>query len=211
MGNYDYALGAPGKRAALYVRVSTDKQTVENQVARLTEVAKGRGWEIVATFNDAGISGAKERKDRPGLDQMLKDASKGRFDVVMTWAIDRLGRSLVDLLATVQHLENCGVDLFIDRQFIDTTTPTGKLMFQIVGAFAEFERSMIRERVHAGLKRAVANGKTLGRPLNDPAALERARTELRQGTGIVKVAKQVGLGVGTVHRLALELRSQPPV
>ena len=128
----------------------------------------------------------------------------------MTWAIDRLGRSLVDLLATVQHLENCGVDLFIDRQLIDTTTPTGKLMFQIVGAFAEFERSMIRERVHAGLKRAVANGKTLGRPLNDPAALERARTELRQGTGIVKVAKQVGLGVGTVHRLALELRSQPP-
>jgi DNA invertase Pin-like site-specific DNA recombinase len=101
--------------------------------------------------------------------------------------------------------------IFIDRQFIDTTTPTGKLMFQIVGAFAEFERSMIRERVHAGLKRAVANGKTLGRPLNDPAALERARTELRQGTGIVKVAKQVGLGVGTVHRLALELRSQPPV
>ena len=138
-------------------------------------------------------------------------ADKGRFDVVMTWAIDRLGRSLVDLLATVQHLENCGVDLFIDRQFIDTTTPTGKLMFQIVGAFAEFERSMIRERVHAGLKRAVANGKTLGRPLNDPAALERARTELRQGTGIVEVAKQVGLGVGTVHRLALELRSQPPV
>ncbi|MFZ1182824.1 MAG: recombinase family protein [Pseudolabrys sp.] len=93
----------------------------------------------------------------------------------------------------------------------DTTTPTGKLMFQIVGAFAEFERSMIRERVHAGLKRAVANGKTLGRPLNDPAALEHARAELRQGTGIVKVAKQVGLGVGTVHRLALELRSQPPV
>jgi DNA invertase Pin-like site-specific DNA recombinase len=157
MGNY--ALGAPGKRASLYVRVSTDKQTVENQVARLTEVAKGRGWEIVATFNDAGISGAKELKDRPGLDQMLKDASKGRFDVVMTWAIDRLG-----VLATVQHLENCGVDLFIDRQFIDTTTPTGKLMFQIVGAFAELERGMIRERVHAGLKRAVA---TLP-PLNAP-------------------------------------------
>ena len=92
-----------------------------------------------------------------------------------------LGRSLVDLLATVQHLENCGVDLFIDQQFIDTTTPTGKLMFQIVGAFAEFERSMIRERVHAGLKRAVANGKTLGRPLNDPAAIERARAGLQRG------------------------------
>ena len=120
MGNYDYALGAPGKRAALYVRVSTDKQTVENQVAKLTEVAKGRGSEIVATFNDAGISGAKERKDRPGLDQMLKDASKGRFDEALP------GRSAGDCAAS----ENCGVDLFIDRQFIDTTTPTGKLMFQ---------------------------------------------------------------------------------
>ena len=201
MGNYDYALGASRRRAALYVRVSTDKQTVENQVARLTEVAKARGWEIVATFNDAGISGAKERKERAGLDQLLKNASKGRFDVVMTWAIDRLGRSLVDLLATVQHLENCRVDLFIDQQSIDTTTPTGKLMFQMVGAFAEFERSMIRQRVHAGLKRAVANGKTLGRPLNDPAAVERARAALQQGIGIVKV-------VGTVHRLARELRNQ---
>src|SRR5262245_30311031 len=133
MGNYDYALGAPGKRAALYVRVSTDKQTVENQVARLTEVAKGRGWKIVAIFNDAGISGAKERKDRPGLNQMLKDASKGRFDVVMTWAIDRLGRSLVDLLATVQHLENCGIDLFVDRQCSDTTTTTSQIMYHVVG------------------------------------------------------------------------------
>ena len=188
--------------------MSAFRPTSRPSKIRLPEVAKGRGWEIVATFNDAGISGAKERKDRPGLDQMLKDASKGRFDVVMTWAIDRLGRSLVDPLATVQHLENCGVDLFIDQQSIDTTTPTGKLMFQIVGAFAEFERSMIRERVHAGLKRAVANGKTLGRPLNDPAALERARVELQRGIGIVKVAKQVGLGVGTVHRIALELRSQ---
>jgi DNA invertase Pin-like site-specific DNA recombinase len=195
------------KRAALYVRVSTDKQTVENQVARLTEVAKARGWEIVATFDDAGISGAKGRQDRPALDQMLKDASKGRFDVVMTWAIDRLGRSLVDLLATVQHLESCKVDLFIDQQSIDTTTPTGRLMFQMVGAFAEFERSMIRQRVNAGLKRAVANGKKLGRPLNDPKAIERARAALQQGTGIVKVARQVGLGVGTVHRLALEMRA----
>src|SRR6516165_1723074 len=205
MGNYDYALGALGKRAALYVRVSTDKQTVENQVASLTEVAKGRGWEIVATFNDAGISGAKGRKDRPGLDQLLKDASKGRFDVVMTWAIDRLGRSLVDLLATVQHLENCGVDLFIDQQSIDTTTPTGKLMFQIVGAFAEFERSMIRQRVHAGLKRAVAEGKTLGRPLNDPDAIAKAKRALRKGMGINRTAKLVGLSNGTVQRLKEEL------
>ena len=111
------------KRAALYVRVSTDRQTVENQIAALSKVAQARGWQIVETFNDAGISGAKERKDRPGLDEMLKQAQRGRFDVVMAWAIDRLGRSLVDLLHTIESLKACGVDLYLDQQSIDTTTP----------------------------------------------------------------------------------------
>lgn len=193
------------KRAALYVRVSTDRQTIDNQIAKLTEVAKARGWQIVATFDDAGISGAKGRKDRPGLDTMLKEAQRHKFDVLMTWAIDRVGRSLVDLLGTIQHLEACKVDLYIDQQQLDTSTPTGKLMFQVCGAFAEFERSMIRERVHAGLRRAVANGKVLGRPLNDPKAVEKARKELAKGVGIGKVARSVGLGVGTVHKLAREM------
>jgi DNA invertase Pin-like site-specific DNA recombinase len=154
------------KRAVLYVRVSTDRQTVENQVARLTEIANARKWQIVETFSDAGISGARGRKDRPGLDEMLKQAQRHRFDVVMVWAIDRIGRSLIDLLGTIQHLETCGVDLYLDQQAIDTTTPSGKLMFQVTGAFAEFERAIIRQRIHAGLRRAVAKGKTLGRPLN---------------------------------------------
>lgn len=192
------------KRAALYVRVSTDRQTIDNQIAKLTEVARARGWQIVATFSDAGISGAKGRKDRPGLDAMLKEAQRHKFDVLMTWAIDRVGRSLVDLLGTIQHLEACKVDLYIDQQQLDTSTPTGKLMFQVCGAFAEFERSMIRERVHAGLRRAVANGKVLGRPLNDPDAVGKARRELAKGIGIGKVARSVGLGVGTVHKLARE-------
>src|SRR6202162_2461902 len=138
------------KRAALYVRVSTDRQTVENQVAALTRVAEARGWQIVETFSDAGISGAKGRKDRPGLDQMLKDAQRGKFDVVMAWAIDRIGRSLVDLLNTIEGLKACGVDLYLDQQAIDTTTPSGKLMLQMTGAFAEFERAMIQARIHAG-------------------------------------------------------------
>ena len=193
------------KRAALYVRVSTDRQTIDNQIAKLTEVAKARGWQIVATFSDAGISGAKGRKDRPGLDTMLKEAQRHKFDVVMSWAIDRIGRSLIDLLDTIRHLEACRVDLYLDQQQIDTTTPAGKLMFQVCGAFAEFERSMIRERVHAGLRRAVANGKVLGRPLNDPRAVEKARKELAKGIGIGKVARSVGLGVGTVHKLAREM------
>jgi DNA invertase Pin-like site-specific DNA recombinase len=128
------------KRAALYVRVSTDKQTVENQIAALSKVTEARGWQIVETFSDAGISGAKGRKDRPGLDALLKDAQRGRFDVVMAWAIDRLGRSLVDLLQTIESLKACNVDLYLDQQSIDTTTPAGKLMLQMCGAFAEFER-----------------------------------------------------------------------
>ncbi|MGA8698936.1 MAG: recombinase family protein [Xanthobacteraceae bacterium] len=200
----------PSKRAALYVRVSTGRQTVENQIAKLTEIANARGWEIVATFNDAGISGAKGRKDRPGLDAMLKEAQRGAFDVVMAWSIDRVGRSLIDLLGTIQHLEACKVDLYLDQQAIDTTTPIGKLMFQVTGAFAEFERSMIRERVHAGLKRAVAASKILGRrPVeHDPDGARktnRARKLLAAGTGINKVAKVVGLSNGTVARVKAEM------
>jgi len=196
---------AMSKRAALYLPVSTDKQTVENQRAALTAIAERRGWQIVTTYTDAGISGAKGRKDRPGLDQMLKDAQRRSFDVVMAWAIDRLGRSLIDLLGTIQELEAYGVDLFPKQQSIDTTTPSGKLMFQIVGAFAEFERSMIRQRIHAGLKRAVAEGKTLGRPLNDPDAIAKAKRALRKGLGINRTAKLVGLSNGTVQRLKEEL------
>jgi DNA invertase Pin-like site-specific DNA recombinase len=123
----------------------------------------------VQVYTDAGISGAKGRVQRPGLDQMRKDARRRNFDVVMTWAIDRLGRSLIDLLGTIQHLEAVGVDLYLDQQSIDTTTPMGKLVFQITGAFAEFERSILRQRIKAGLKRAVAQGTRLGRPKVDLA------------------------------------------
>src|SRR6516162_7130447 len=207
------------KRAALYARVSTDHQTVENQIRELSQVAKRRGWEVVEIYRDAGISGTKGREGRPGLDAMLNDASRRKFDVVMAWAIDRLGRSLVDLLGTIQGLESCGVDLYLDQQNIDTTTPAGKLMFQITGAFAEFERSMIRTHVNAGLKRAkdqikrdghfvTRNGevlKRLGRPNADPAKPRKARAALAEGHGINRVAKMVGLGVGTVQKLKNEM------
>src|ERR1700746_3824639 len=215
------------KKAAIYVRVSTDKQTVENQLRELRQIAQRRGWEVVQEYHDAGISGSKGREARPGLDQMLNDAHRRRFDVVMAWAIDRLGRSLVDLLGTIQGLEACGVDLYLDQQHIDTTTPAGKLMFQITGAFAEFERSMIRTRVNAGLKRAkdeikrkghfvTKHGevkKRLGRPGADPEKLRKARAELAKGIGINKVAKTGGLGVRTVKKLKnepIELSSDRP-
>jgi DNA invertase Pin-like site-specific DNA recombinase len=192
------------KRAAIYVRVSTDKQTVENQLRELRQIAERRGWEIVKEYQDAGISGSKGRDGRPGLDEMLKEAQRRRFDVVMAWAIDRLGRSLIDLLNTIQALEACGVDLYLDQQAIDTTTPAGKLMFQVTGAFAEFERSMIRQRVRAGLKRAVERGSTLGRPKISPDMERRIQSQLRAGKGILKVARELGLGTSTVQRIARE-------
>jgi DNA invertase Pin-like site-specific DNA recombinase len=198
------------RRAALYVRVSTDKQTVQNQIEALTAIAEGRGWTIVETYSDVGISGAKERRDRPGLDRMLNDASRGKFDVVMAWAIDRVGRSLIDLLNTIQTLEACGVDIIFDQQAIDTTTPMGKCMFSIAGAFAEFERGVFAQRVHARLARARKAGKTLGRPEGAigkglEAKRAKAKALLNEGVGIVRTAKMVGVGTGTVHRIKQDM------
>jgi DNA invertase Pin-like site-specific DNA recombinase len=124
----------------------------------------------------------------------------------MAWAIDRLGRSLIDLLGTIQALETCGVDLYLDQQSIDTTTPAGRLTFQITGAFAEFERSMIRQRVLAGLKRAVEKGSILGRPKISAELERRIQAELRAGKGILATAREIGVGTGTVHRIAGAMR-----
>lgn len=195
-------------RAALYVRVSTDRQTVENQVRELTAIATRRGWEIVAAYQDAGISGTKGRDQRPGLDQMLKDAGKGKFDVCMAWAIDRLGRSLIDLLGTIQHLEACKTDVFIERQNLDTTSPMGKLMFQVCGAFAEFERAMIVQRVTVGIKRAQAAGVKFGRPRLDAKVEKAIRVALARGDkGMLKIAAEHGVGSGTVQRIKGEMVS----
>jgi DNA invertase Pin-like site-specific DNA recombinase len=206
------------RRAAIYVRVSTDQQTVETQIRELRQVAEMRGWTVAKVYSDAGVSGAKARDKRPALDAMLKDASRRRFDIVMAWAIDRLGRSLIDLLGTIRHLEETGVDLYLDRQNLDTTTAMGKLLFQVTGAFSEFERAMIRQRVKAGLdtikEKIARDGKfttkagkirrRLGRPGAEPHKLEIARVKLAEGIGIGKVARLTGLGVGTVHRLQRE-------
>lgn len=189
------------KRAAIYVRVSTDHQTVENQIRDLRQIAERRGWEVVEIYSDAGVSGAKDRKQRSGLDRLLNDAGRRRFDIVMAWAIDRVGRSLIDLLGTIQHLESVGVDLYLDQQNIDTTTPMGKLVFQVTGAFAEFERSMIRQRINAGLRRAVAKGTRLGRPPIKPELGERIREALKGGLSIRKTAAKFGVNKSTVQRV----------
>jgi DNA invertase Pin-like site-specific DNA recombinase len=195
------------KSVALYVRVSTDGQTVENQRRELEAAAERHGWQITRIFTDEGISGAKGRDKRPGFDALLKAISRREIELVAAWSVDRLGRSLPDLISFLGELHAKGVALYLHQQGLDTSTPAGKAMFQMMGVFAEFERAMIRERVNAGLARARAQGKRLGRP-PIPSATEAAiRAALATGKGIRKVAAEVGVGTGTVQRLAAELRA----
>ena len=191
-----------GKNAALYLRVSTDGQTTENQRLELERVAEVSGWEIVGAYEDHAISGSKGRTERPGLDSLLKDANRRQFDIVAAWSVDRIGRSLQDLLTFLSELHALGIDLYLHQQGVDTTTPAGKAMFQMCGVFAEFERSIIRERVNAGLARARANGKRLGRPTVGPDVEKRIRHALKRGDkGIRKIARELGVGVSVVQRM----------
>jgi DNA invertase Pin-like site-specific DNA recombinase len=197
-----------GKRVGLYLRVSTDDQTVENQRQALAAACDARGWRIVDEFKDEGISGAKGRDKRPGFDRLLKDATRRRIDVVAAWSVDRLGRSLQDLVGFLAELNAVGCDLYLDRQAVDTTTPAGCAMFQMLGVFAEFERAIIQQRVRAGMARArrvgTKSGKPIGRAPVSHAKLAAIRAELAKGTGIIKTARLVGCGVGTVQRVKRE-------
>lgn len=192
-------------KVAIYTRVSTDKQTTDNQLRELRSWAKRAGHKVVAVFSDAGISGSKGREKRPGFDAMLKGAVRREFEMLAVWSSDRLGRSLQHLIDVLQTIRDTGTGLYIHTQSLDTTTPAGRAMFGMLAVFGEFEREMIVARVNAGLARARAQGKRLGRPGGSPAKLEKAREALRAGGGILKVARQLGLGTGTVHKLKREL------
>jgi DNA invertase Pin-like site-specific DNA recombinase len=198
------------KRAALYIRVSTSGQTTENQRLELEAVAAQRGWKIVATYEDAGISGAKGRDQRPGFDRMLKDATAGKFDILASWSVDRLGRSLQDLIGFLSELNATGRDLYLHQQAIDTSTPSGRAMFQMLGVFAEFERGMIRERVNAGLARAKAKGVKLGRRRIAPDIEQRVREIRSAGNGVLKIGRLLGIGTSAVQRVIAEPRGQHP-
>ena len=180
------------KRAVLYLRVSTIEQTTANQERELRQAAERAGWEVTKVYRDHGISGAKSRDKRPAFDALCRDATKRQFDVVMAWSVDRLGRSLQDLVTFLSELHALKVDLFLHQQGLDTTTPAGKAMFQMLGVFAEFERSIIQERVRAGLARAKGEGKVQ----------TAVRATLANGTGMMKAAKMHGVGVGTVVRIS---------
>ncbi len=195
-------MGKRPKRVGIYARVSTlNGQTPENQLRELREVAANARWDVVGEFVDRGISGARGRDQRPAFDSMWTRVARREIDVVMAWSVDRLGRSLQHLVHFLGDLQACGADLYLHKQGVDTTTPGGKALFQMMGAFAEFDREMIRERVNAGLARARAEGKTLGRPKVAPEIEQAIREARAQGMGMLKIARAVRVGSGTVQRV----------
>ncbi len=197
-----------GVRAAIYLRVSRDDQTTENQRLVLARVAEHRGWLIVQTYEDQGISGAKGRDQRPAFDAMLKDAVRRRYDILIVWSIDRLGRSVLHVSNALAELDAAGIRLYCDQQGIDSSTPMGRAMIQMASVFGEQERSMLRARVLAGLDRVRQQGKKLGRPKVSLKVENAIRTHLSAGMGILKVAALVGCGSGTVQRVKREMAGQ---
>ena len=189
-------------RAVIYSRVSTNEQTVENQLRVLREVAEKRGLEVVREISDEGISGAKGRNERPGFDELIKGSVKNEWDIILVWDVSRLGRSLKHLVSFLEDIQSARCDMYIHQSGIDTSTASGKMMFGMLSVFSEFERSMIRERVIAGQQRAVANGVKLGRKTNVNDGIITAVYQLRQNNVPIKrIAKDLQIGVGTVNKI----------
>lgn len=198
------------RSVALYARVSTDQQTTDNQLEALREAGQRLGWEVVGVYVDEGVSGAKGRQDRPQFDALLKAVTRGECDLVAAWAVDRLGRSLTHLLGFLGELHAKGCDLYLHQQGLDTSTPAGRAMFQMMGVFAEFERGMIQERVRAGLARAKVNGTKSGKAIGRPAVAASVEARIRElraegldgkPMGMLKIAKAAGCGVSVVQRV----------
>lgn len=194
------------RRVAFYLRVSTaDGQTTENQRRHLDEVAQRLGWTVVAVFSDEGISGTKGRDHRPGLDALMRGVARKEFDLVAAWAVDRLGRSLPDLVGLLSELQARSVDLFLHQQALDTTTPSGRMLFQLLAVFSEFERAMIVARVRAGLQRTT---KRPGRPPMPAERVEAIRAMLESGRSIREVARATGAGTASVQRIKATMQAE---
>ena len=186
------------KPAAIYARVSTDKQKVDMQLRELRKFAARSGFTIFKEYLDQSHTGSNTK--RPALQEMIEAARKRRFDVLIVWKLDRLSRSLKDLINTLDELGTCGVDFVSYDNNLDTSTPTGKLVFQIVGAVAEFEKDIIRERVIAGLANAKAKGKKLGRPSLPQNILNKAKELKAAGHSFRFIEKKLGVGEGTIRK-----------
>lgn len=187
------------KKVAIYSRVSTSGQTVENQTRELQAVAERLGWDVVAILSDEGISGAKARDKRPAYDRLMNMVSRREIDMIACWSVDRLGRSLQHLVSFLSEINDRHVDLYLHQQNIDTSTPSGKAMFGMLGIFAEFERSILRSRIMAGLARS---NKKSGRPSIDAHKHSEIEKLLKDGISMSNIAKQVNVGKATVHRIS---------
>jgi len=189
------------ERVALYARPSSDGRTPEKQLAELQKIADQNGWRVAREFVDQGISLPKGKDQRPQFDEMCKEVKAGHFDLIMTWSVDRLGRSLRHLISFLYELQLKKVDLFLYKQGVNTTTPAGKMLFQMLDVFSEFERTIIQERVNEGLTRAKAKGKRLGRPRVSAEVENKIKEQRSIGKGIRRIAKELGVGVSTVMRV----------
>lgn len=189
------------KKVAIYARVSTDSQTVENQLQELHAVAQRNGWIVVAVHTDEGISGAKGRDKRPGYDALLTGVTRKDYEMIACWSVDRLGRSLPHLVAFLGDIQAKGVDLYLHQQGLDTSTPSGRMLFQMLSVFAEFERAMIRERILSGLRRSMK--KSGRKPMADDR-LEAIRRSLKDGLGIRATARLHKASPMTVTKIARE-------
>ena len=193
-------------KAALYIRVSKASQTTDNQRRELEAYCKRQEWEIAGVYDDSGVSGAVA--ERPALNRLLKDATAGKLDVVVVWKIDRMARSVTHLLQVLQQLQAAGIAFVSTTQAIDTTSAYGRMVLTFLGAIAEFERSLIVERVCAGLARAKAEGVKLGRP-RAGFDVNGALTMKKEGRSWSEVAKALGVSVATIRRTVSPLLNNP--
>lgn len=193
----------PAIRAVIYARVSTTHQNVDNQLLELRQTAKRFGWSIVFELVDDGVSGSKSRRDRPAFDRLFQIVQRHECDVVMAWDVSRLGRSIQDLVGFMKEVQSAGVDLYIHQQSINTATPAGRMVFGIFSALGEYERELIRERINAGLNRARAEGKKLGRPsvADTPQVINSVKLLRERQMPIHQIAKSLKIGVGTVSKI----------
>ena len=190
------------ERVVIYSRVSTDDQNTENQTSLLRQIAEKSGWDVVGVYTDHGISGSKGRDQRPEFDRLCKDMVRRKFDTIMVWDVSRLGRSLQHLIEFLEDVNSVNCNLYLHQQGLDTSTPSGKMMFQMVGVFAEFERSMISERVKLGLSRVKASGKKLGQPTKISDGLVSDIWDLKkQGLSLNKITEHVPVSRSTVYKV----------
>ena len=187
--------------------MSQDSQTVENQLAELQAVAERHGWIVTAIFTDEGISGAKGRDKRPGYDALLKGVARKDFEMIAAWSVDRLGRSLSHLVGFLGDIQTKGVDLYLHQQGLDTSTSAGRAMFGMLGVFAELERSLIRERIMAGLRRT---SKRSGRKPMPEARARAIRRSLKDGLGIRAAARLHKASPTTVSKIARQMMAPEP-